>query len=494
WFVPVEGVDALVAVGAALRFELESRYTFKSATVHAHVVTYGAVLARSPSAEWVRVADVDFEGANCYGSVVMRFLGRHGRPADECRQLFGSGRDLVPAGSAHMAEVRAPDGNQRYSDASTDHNPIHTSEYFADLVGLPATIVHGMWTSAAARRCLERIVVGGQPGRVVAFSGTFVDMVLPGARLETRLVHSGFADGRMLVDLEVHTVGDSGGDRKVLDGSAEIEQAPTAFIFTGQGAHAPGMGMGLYASSAAARGVWDSADQFMRDTYGIPLLDIVQRNPTSHTVHFVGPRGARIRDNYRAMVYEYSANDGSRLITRPLFDDITESTGSFTFHSPRGLLYATQFTQAAMLICEAAEFAHIHAAGVVPAAAVFAGHSLGEYAGLTAIGRVFTPETAADIGFCRGLTMQQSVRRDAQGRSIYAMVAVSTARVAAWFTPDDLERAVDAIRRHGDYDGLLEVVNYNVRDMQYVVSGELVLLDAMAQMLATLGGEAALPD
>ncbi|KAJ2799759.1 fatty acid synthase alpha subunit Lsd1, partial [Coemansia helicoidea] len=127
WFVPAEGAQPLVAVGTTLRFDLESRYTYKSATVHAHVMTCGAVLARGPSAGWTRVADVDYEGADCYGSVVMRFLRRHGRPAGTRSQQFSSGRDLVPAGSAHMAAVRAPDNNQRYSDASTDHNPIHTS-------------------------------------------------------------------------------------------------------------------------------------------------------------------------------------------------------------------------------------------------------------------------------------------------------------------------------------------------------------------------------
>ncbi|KAJ2889780.1 fatty acid synthase alpha subunit Lsd1, partial [Coemansia aciculifera] len=146
-----------------------------------------------------------------------------------------------------------------------------------------------------------------------------------------------------------------------------------------------------------------------------------------------------------------------------------------------------------MLVCEAAEFAHFEAHNIVPAHAVYAGHSLGEYAGLTAIGRVLTPETAADIGFCRGLTMQQSVRRDPAGRSIYAMVAVSPARVANWFTPEHLAVTVAAVRQHGNYDGLLEIVNYNVRDTQYVVAGELVLLDALARMLPHVT-EAALAD
>ncbi|KAJ2440355.1 fatty acid synthase alpha subunit Lsd1, partial [Coemansia sp. RSA 2424] len=78
------------------------------------------------------------------------------------------------------------------------------------------------------------------------------------------------------------------------------------------------------------------------------------------------------------------------------------------------------------------------------------------------------------------------------------MVAVSPARVAAWFTSEHLAAAVAAIRQHGDYDGLLQIVNYNVRDTQYVVAGELVLLDALARMLprlteAALAGAALAP-
>ncbi|KAJ2776419.1 fatty acid synthase alpha subunit Lsd1, partial [Coemansia javaensis] len=488
WFVPVEGMEQHLCVGATLRFDLFSRYAFRSATSYAHITTCGAVQARGPSSEWIHIADVDFESADTFGNLAMRFLRKHGRPADSHRRLFADERDLAAAGQRQTTTVQAPASNQAYSDASTDHNPIHTSEYFADLVNLPATITHGMWTSAAVRRCVENVVAGGDPGRIVAYGVEFVDMVLPGTHLDVRMQHRGLVNGRLLVDVQAYA-----GDTRVLSGTAEVEQTRTAYVFTGQGAHTQGMGMSLYASSSVAREVWDSADTFMRDTYGVPLLDIVQKNPTSHTVHFVGKRGARIRDNYRAMVYEYSASDGSRLIERPLFADITECTESFTFFSPHGLLFATQFTQAAMLICEVAEFAHLLASGVVPEHVVYAGHSLGEYAGLTAIGGVFTPETAADIGFCRGLTMQQSVRRDAHGRSIYAMVAVSTARVAPWFTPADLEGAVAAIKQHGDYDGLLEVVNYNVRNTQYVVSGETVLLAALGRMLDALGAEAGLP-
>ncbi|PIA13919.1 hypothetical protein COEREDRAFT_10860 [Coemansia reversa NRRL 1564] len=484
WLVPVEEINNPIAVGDILQFHLESRYSYQSATVYSHVSTYGTVLVRGSTLEYIKVADVDFECSTTSTNPVLQFLCRHGQSVSNTSSLNADDRNLVGSNRKAESMSLASISNQAYSDASTDHNPIHTSEYFSDLVQLPTTITHGMWTSAAARRAIERIVADGYVERVVAYNVNFVDMVRPGDQLETQIYHTGFADGRLLLLVESYVHG-----TKVLEGTAEVEQPMTAFTFTGQGAHVPGMGMDLYDSSKVARDIWDSADAFMRDAYGIPLIDIVRNNPQSYTVHFVGKRGAKVRDNYRAMVYEYSERDGSRLIARPLFPEIFESTESFTFFSQRGLLYATQFTQAAMLICEVAEFAHLRAAGVVPEHAAYAGHSLGEYAGLTAIGGVFTPEAAADIGFCRGLTMQQSVRRDAQNRSIYGMVAVSITRVATWFTLEDLIATVAAIKDHGDYDGLLEIVNYNVRGMQYVASGELVLLDALGLMLTRLSAE-----
>jgi acyl transferase domain-containing protein len=46
----------------------------------------------------------------------------------------------------------------------------------------------------------------------------------------------------------------------VLRATCRVRSPPTAFVFTGQGSAAKGMGMDLYASSAVARRVWDEAD------------------------------------------------------------------------------------------------------------------------------------------------------------------------------------------------------------------------------------------
>ncbi|KAJ1942595.1 fatty acid synthase alpha subunit Lsd1, partial [Linderina macrospora] len=402
WFVPVSSKEDMICPGSVLEFRLQSQYRFKSAKVFASICTFGAVYVQtSSSPEPIHVGDVDYEAGESYGNPVIAFLERFGSPADEIRRLE-SEISLVPASKAHLAIVTAPADNQQYADVSTDHNPIHTSSHFADYAGLPGTITHGMWTSAAARRCVEIFAARGCPERVRAYEVQFTDMVLPGDQLETKLYHVGMKGGRMLVRVE--TVNQNG--TTVLTATAEIEQPPTVIAFPGQGAHEPGMGMELYARSEHAREIWDSANQFMRTTYGIPLIDIVRNNPKSYTVHFVGERGMRVRENYRDMVYEYGSHDGAGSLSRPLFPEITESTDSFTFSSPNGLLYATQFTQPAMLLCEIAEFAHLMAKSVVPKHPAFAGHSLGEYAGLTAIANIMTPESAADLGFCRGLTMQ----------------------------------------------------------------------------------------
>ncbi|KAJ2158045.1 fatty acid synthase alpha subunit Lsd1 [Coemansia sp. RSA 552] len=479
WFVPAGNMNHHICVGATLRFELESQYQYKSPDVYSHIVTCGTALVLDGVSEWVKVADIDFESIDAFDNSALQFLLRNGQPVH---------KKMAPYGDYELAAstVKVPDSNQRYSHASTDHNPIHTNAYFADLVQLPTTITHGMWTSAAARKCVEDSVALGQPERVVAYSASFIDMVSPGSTLTTRISRAGISNGRMVVHVQSAV-----GDRKVLDGTAEVEISPTAFLFTGQGAHAIGMGMDLYASSQAARRVWDTADVFMREKYGIPLLSIVRSNPVQHTVNFVGRRGQRIRESY--LLLASRLDNSSPATHHQLLAGITADAESFTFHSPHGLLYATQFTQAAMLVCEIAEFTHLHSMGVVPDHSAFAGHSLGEYAGLAALGGVFSAETAVEIGFCRGLIMQQSVKRDYLGRSGYGMLAVNPSRVSGWFTSADLDGCVEAISACSGSGRLLEIANYNVRDTQLVVSGELVLLDALTLLLSDLGSKEMVP-
>ena len=83
-------------------------------------------------------------------------------------------------------------------------------------------------------------------------------------------------------------------------------------------------------------------------TYGFSILTIVRENPSSLTVHFGGRRGAAVRRNFMAL--EVEAPDGSGSIR--LLPDITEDTPSYTFVHPAGLLFATQFTQPALVLVE----------------------------------------------------------------------------------------------------------------------------------------------
>ena len=66
----------------------------------------------------------------------------------------------------------------------------------------------------------------------------------------------------------------------VLKAEAEIEEPKTAYVFTGQGSQAKGMGMETYASSAVARDIWDKADKHMIENYGTSNLVSLPR--TAH--------------------------------------------------------------------------------------------------------------------------------------------------------------------------------------------------------------------
>jgi len=73
----------------------------------------------------------------------------------------------------------------RYAGASSDFNPIHYNDVFAQAVGLPGVIAHGMLTMGTAASVVEE---WAGPGNVVDFQARFtrpVPVPNPGAALVT---------------------------------------------------------------------------------------------------------------------------------------------------------------------------------------------------------------------------------------------------------------------------------------------------------------------
>ena len=89
----------------------------------------------------------------------------------------------------------------RYAGASGDFNPIHIDPEFARSVGLPSTILHGLWSMAQVSRA-ALAVAGGDPRALRRLSVQFRGMAVP----EQEVVVSGTvrdaAPGRTVVELE----------------------------------------------------------------------------------------------------------------------------------------------------------------------------------------------------------------------------------------------------------------------------------------------------
>ncbi|KAJ1942096.1 fatty acid synthase alpha subunit Lsd1, partial [Linderina pennispora] len=414
------------------------------------------------------VGEVDFECLESLGNPVVMFLQRHGAAIDSESLFDGPG---IPV--QRLMQTVAPRSARPYAEASGDINPIHTNPYMANYAGLPGTIIHGMWTAAATRALVEDAAAHGIPDRMRAYSAEFVDMVFPGDKLETKLHHIGMKNGRMLFSGE--TTNQHGST--VLTCTAEIEQPLTAMVFTGQGAQKVGMGMDLYATSEAARGVWDRADAHMLAKYGVSLLRIVRGNPTEVTVKFSHSRkGTSVRSSYMSLTTEVPNGDGTVRIV-PLFPNINTHTRSFKHRAAAGLLNATQFTQPAQTVFALACIADMRAKSLISERTLFAGHSLGEFGALAAMTHIFTVEDIVDITFYRGMLLNMSVERDEQNCSQYGMVAVNPARVTPGFGERELCFVVESICMHGKQ--LLELVNFNVDGQQYVVTGHLSQLEAL---------------
>jgi acyl dehydratase len=106
----------------------------------------------------------------------------------------------------------------RYAGASGDFNPIHVDPEFAKAVGLPGTILHGLYMMGLVARANAEAVGGGDPRSLKRLSVQFRGMGAP----ETEIVVSGTVksvDGDTIV---VDTVAAQGENQTIRNAEAEV--------------------------------------------------------------------------------------------------------------------------------------------------------------------------------------------------------------------------------------------------------------------------------
>jgi acyl dehydratase len=107
----------------------------------------------------------------------------------------------------------------RYAGASGDYNPIHVDREFAESVGLPGTILHGLYSMGLVAKAASQGLADGDPRALKKLTVQFRGMGLP----ETEVVVTGSVtevDGkRISVDLEAA----QGDTRIIRNGKAELE-------------------------------------------------------------------------------------------------------------------------------------------------------------------------------------------------------------------------------------------------------------------------------
>ena len=93
----------------------------------------------------------------------------------------------------------------RYAGASGDFNPIHVDDDFAQRVGLPGRILHGLWTMAQVARALTD--AGGGPHSLQRLSVQFRGMALPDREITISGKISEVQDGVATVDVRAEQEG-----------------------------------------------------------------------------------------------------------------------------------------------------------------------------------------------------------------------------------------------------------------------------------------------
>jgi acyl dehydratase len=88
----------------------------------------------------------------------------------------------------------------RYAGASGDFNPIHIDEEFAQSVGLPGKILHGLWMMAQVARAVS--AAGDGPEALRSLSIQFRGMGFPEQELTVSAKVKDVADGVATIEAE----------------------------------------------------------------------------------------------------------------------------------------------------------------------------------------------------------------------------------------------------------------------------------------------------
>jgi acyl dehydratase len=106
----------------------------------------------------------------------------------------------------------------RYAGASGDFNPIHIDPEFAKAVGLPNTILHGLYMMGLVARAAAD-VAGGDPKALKRLSVQFRGMGAP----ETEIVVSGTVKSRDGEVVVLDTVAAQGENQTIRNAEAEVQ-------------------------------------------------------------------------------------------------------------------------------------------------------------------------------------------------------------------------------------------------------------------------------
>jgi acyl dehydratase len=106
----------------------------------------------------------------------------------------------------------------RYAGASGDFNPIHIDPEFAKAVGLPNTILHGLYMMGLVARAATD-AAGGDPKSLKRLSVQFRGMGAPETEIAVTGTVKSFEGGRAVIDV----VAAQGENQTIRNAEAEVE-------------------------------------------------------------------------------------------------------------------------------------------------------------------------------------------------------------------------------------------------------------------------------
>jgi enoyl reductase-like protein/malonyl CoA-acyl carrier protein transacylase len=336
----------------------------------------------------------------------------------------------------------------RFLNIISDYNPIYYNSKIASFFGFQQKAINGLWLISNTLRLLE--------GNIKSYTADFTNLYFNENQVTLNMSRIGNKLGANVNLVEINTI-----KHRLMNCEISIKSDPTIYLFS-DNELIKGLGKTIYYKSKIFKYIYDYADSYMQEKYGIHLLYILNENPSIFNIKLDTEEKKQLYFN-------------TKLI-------LNMEMNYYKFYNENGILNLPLFSHLLIAIYQKALYMEKEYQCSSHNNFSYSGHGLGELVSLLICSNNISIKKLIDIMFIMGCKLSNyagnSIEEDSN-INLYRYVSINPTQLH--ITGFELEKYIQLINKQQNLK--LEISIYDIIENRYIIAGKLIDLIILKECL-----------